>query len=163
MSDALVGLVGVAVGGIVTGGVQSYSSWAQRRLAARSAARLVRIALLSAQAEITTVITYGRWNTTAEDWFSYGEEWAERQRYLADVLSANDFEQVALTFVLIETAARARRAVLTDPPPEGSSGWTFDPEPARLAVAGCQIVLPTLAAASRTWRERRRAEPDPAL
>src|SRR4029077_13056923 len=52
MSTALVGLFGVIAGAVVTGGVQSASAWFDRRLLARSSARLLYMQLHEAQQAI---------------------------------------------------------------------------------------------------------------
>jgi len=68
MDTAIAGLIGVAVGGIVTGGVQAITQYAGRRLGSRTAARLLYDNLLDAITLLTVRIEINDWGPEETDW-----------------------------------------------------------------------------------------------
>ncbi|MEN3285194.1 MAG: hypothetical protein V7607_6334 [Solirubrobacteraceae bacterium] len=61
MSDAVIGLVGVVVGAVVTGGVTAVGSWRARRRAARAALRLIHGDLMVALLLMERATNSDRW------------------------------------------------------------------------------------------------------
>lgn len=61
MSDAVVGLVGVVVGAVVTGGITAVGSWRARRRAARAALRLIHGDLMQGLLLMEEATDSGQW------------------------------------------------------------------------------------------------------
>jgi hypothetical protein len=95
MDTAIAGLVGVGVGAVATGGIQAAAAWFDRRLTARSSARLVYMQLHDAQAAIEDLRERRSWENMITDWERYGNEWAKHSVPLARTLKTNKFLNVA--------------------------------------------------------------------
>jgi hypothetical protein len=121
MSTALVGLFGVIAGAVVTGGVQSASAWFDRRLLARSSARLLYMQLHEAQQAIDDLHERRSWEEMITDWTSFGAAWECHCEALARVLRTKDFLLVSSAFACLASLARARVKDADDSVPEGAS------------------------------------------
>jgi hypothetical protein len=108
MSTALVGLIGVIAGAVVTGGVQSASAWFDRRRSARSSARLLYMQLHEAEGVLRELAERRSWEQMITDWASFGMAWERHSEALARVLSTEDFVTVSSAFACLANVARGR-------------------------------------------------------
>jgi|HubBroStandDraft_1064217.scaffolds.fasta_scaffold119897_1 hypothetical protein len=164
MDTAIAGLVGVGVGAVATGGIQAAAAWFDRRLTARSSARLVYMQLHDAQAAIEDLRERRSWENMITDWERYGNEWAKHSVPLARTLKTNKFLNVASAFHCMASLAQARIKDEADPITEGQPS-NFNPPTDRLDMYLLQVTVakrPTLEAAY-TWWEKRKGEDRPAL
>lgn len=96
MTTAIVGLLGVIVGGVLNGVVGWRLDLARQRRAGRAAARLVRSELNAILSEVEIAANFG-------DWRAYenvsSEHWQAHRTLLAETLSYDEFEIVSTAFV----------------------------------------------------------------
>jgi hypothetical protein len=164
MDTAIAGLIGVGVGAIATGGIQAAAAWFDRRLTARSSARLVYMQLHDAQAAIEDLRERRSWENMITDWERYSNEWAKHSVPLARALKTNKFLVVASAFHCMASLAQSRAKDESDPVPEGQAS-NFNPPPDKLDMYLRQVTIakrPTLEAAY-TWWEKRKGEDRRAL
>jgi hypothetical protein len=165
---ALAGLVGVIAGSIVTGGVQAVLARFDRRLASRSAARLLYVELHVAKELINELRNTPNWERLIVDWHEFGVVWAQHREALARVLTATDFLTVAQAFSSIGYLALARDkdaepsreedAEPSEPSPFGASPQQFKipGEILDLYVWRAEAASLPLFKAALTWWEKRR-------
>lgn len=122
MDTALIGLVGVIAGAILTGGIQATVGWFDRRLSARSSARLLFMEMHIANDAIGELLKNPNWSRMIIDWHEPGMMWEKHREALARVLGTDDFLKVSATFSSIANLARARDldAERATPSPGGS-------------------------------------------
>jgi hypothetical protein len=89
IDTAVIGIIGVGVGAIVTGGVQTYSGWRTRKLAARVAARLLAGDLTYARGFGAEALERHDWPAPSLD--RHLREWEAQRVPLASALSAADW------------------------------------------------------------------------
>jgi hypothetical protein len=109
---ALIGVGGVVVGAVGSGGVQAYLARADRRRAGRIAARLLYMQLVGAVAAIEDLRRLRNWDELITDWEAYGSVWDRHSEKLTAVLSTKKSAQVSSAFECLAslTKARARAA-----------------------------------------------------
>jgi hypothetical protein len=107
MDTALIGLVGVIAGAILTGGIQVAVGWFDRRLAARSSARLLYTELHAADEIIGALLETPIWSRMIFDWRQPGAMWEKHREALARVLATDDFLKVSSAFSSIANLAQA--------------------------------------------------------
>lgn len=123
MGVALIGFLGVIIGALVTGGIQTVQAWSQRRGESSAAARLLVFVLFEASSQINAAINTKAWSLVDEDWERYSKAWADNRGALARVLSGQDFADVAGGFLAVEMAASRRLGgmkQLSDPTQQSS-------------------------------------------
>jgi len=108
MSAAIAGLIGVAAGALITGGVQAIGAVWSRRLESRTAARLLYVNLI----DVWTQIGYA---LRTKSWFGVTglpkmqASWKDSQTALARVLSTKDFSDLSISFVIFEKFAQSQQ------------------------------------------------------
>jgi hypothetical protein len=108
IGTAIVGIIGVGVGAIVTGGIQFFTAWRARKLEAQVAARLLA-------GELTYIHAFGKealkrvgWPTQSMD--RHLRDWPEQRYRLAAALSAADWFTVAGAVSCVEQWIELRDA-----------------------------------------------------
>jgi len=128
VSEALKVSIGVIAGALVTGGVQSAVAHWDRRVAARSAARLLYVHLYEARQAVRELSEARDWDAMITDWEGFAGPWEKHNEALSRTLSADDFRVVALAFSCIASLARGKAK-------DGESETlTFSPPAQRLAA-----------------------------
>ena len=93
MTEAIFGLLGVVVGGLISGGLSLILEWRKERVAARVAARLVREDLLPVSLGIEDVFGGRAW-IQDPDRRSREQSWVEHRARLATVMKYEDYAAV---------------------------------------------------------------------
>lgn len=114
MSQALIGVLGVLGGVILTGGVQLGVAVIDRRRNARVAARLLYMHLWWARQSMEAAFDEGVWNPNI-DWEVFNAAWAAQRTALAFALKTEAFLTVAGAFTSIEQLAMTRANDLSNP------------------------------------------------
>ncbi|SRR5258708_5455339 len=118
MEIAIVGLIGVVLGGLLTGGTQMFLEWRRERRAVRRAKRLVGGELLHATMIFRTL-------STAKSWPYFPDvnsilpttAWQEHSAHLADVLDEDLWNELVMTYTTLEID-RARLTLAKDVSPD---------------------------------------------
>lgn len=121
--DTLLGAVlGVLVGAIASGGVQSYFARRDREREGRSSARLLFMELQEAAKAMKSLQSFKRWNAVIVDWSQYGVMWERHCENLSRMLEGetDNFMRVSEAFSSISILARMRRADEAEPRPDGA-------------------------------------------
>jgi len=136
----------VILGALVSGGVQAALARFDRRLDARSSARLLYMRLHEAHLAIEELRPRRDWDKMITDWGSFGVAWDKHSESLARALKTKDFETVSAAFSGLASLARAkdRDAQRTPPPPfgvpdENLALWAANAEVARQIVYGASF------------------------
>jgi hypothetical protein len=153
MSTALVGLIGVIAGALVSGGVQSAVSRVDRARDARSAARLLYMQLHEAQQAIEDLQDRQNWFEMITDWTSFGAAWERHCEALARVLRTVDFMYVSSAFACLASLGRARDRDLNT-----ATGWSVPEGTLELYRANVQAAKRPILEAAFTRREKRKGE-----
>jgi hypothetical protein len=114
---ALIGVGGVILGAIVSGTIQAAVARFDRRLDARSAARLLYMRLHEGAQAIEELRPRRDWAKMITDWDSFGVAWDKHSEALARVLNTKDFEVVSAAFSGIASLTQARDKDAEKPPP----------------------------------------------
>ena len=93
MTEAIFGLIGVVVGGLISGGLSLILEWRKERVAARVAARLVREDLLPVSLGMEDVFSGRPW-LQDPDQRSREQSWVEHRSRLATVMKYEDYAAV---------------------------------------------------------------------
>jgi hypothetical protein len=93
VTEAIFGLIGVVVGGLISGGLSLILEWRKERVAARVAARLVREDLLPVSLMIEDVFGGRAW-LQRSDRQSRERSWVEHRSRLATVMKYEDYAAV---------------------------------------------------------------------
>jgi hypothetical protein len=93
MTGAIFGLIGVVVGGLISGGLSLILEWRKERVAARVAARLIREDLLPVSLGIEDVFGGRAW-LRDPDRRSREQSWVEHRSRLATVMKYEDYAAV---------------------------------------------------------------------
>jgi hypothetical protein len=163
VSPALIGLIGVIAGALLTGGIQAVVGRNDRRLAARASARLLGMHLDEAREGIVVLHDTSRWDPVT-DWQGFATAWRDNSAALARTLGTVDFLVVARAFANITSLARARATQIEER--EMVFKGTLRSSPTRIPpfevlddfLATNHLAHETLLAASFTRRERRRGD-----
>lgn len=94
MSEAVIGLVGVVVGGVLTGGTNLALEWRRERRAGRAAARLVHAALTDANAFVEASIFQRMWVGDPVEALA-DDVWSEHRTSLAEAPGFDGWYPVA--------------------------------------------------------------------
>jgi hypothetical protein len=122
VSSALIGLLGVIAGAVVTGGVQAWANWSQRHLDARASARIVWGALTDTIDMIEISPSFGGWGVGAEDLLSERlSTWTEQRIALARVVSSHGYRVIEEAFI----GVRHIRAAMDDAAAQGNADRGF--------------------------------------
>lgn len=119
LEAAILGFIGVIVGGLLTGGVQLFLDWRKERRSARQAKRLVQGELLNAELILGTLA-----NLPSKTWPSFLDvnaalptsAWLEHRAQLAEILDADLWDRLILAYAGLE-ADRVRLMTAKDLPP----------------------------------------------
>lgn len=155
MDSAIVGFIGVIAGAVVTGGIAAANAVAQRRLDARTAARLLASRLEAARQAVIYLNEKRDWSQSLVDWDTLGKVWDRHAEPLARVLDTRDFIRVSSTFTVIESLALARRLDESNAEREGAR--KFSPTAESLdelrdsIVKGMRIIM-RASFSRREWR-----------
>jgi hypothetical protein len=150
------GLVGLVVGAVASGGVQSYLSRADRRRDARSGARLLYMQLHAARSAVEDLRQRRDWGQMITDWDAYGASWDRHSEKLAAVINTTRFHLVSSAFGCIASLARSKERE-TSQPPSTLGAPTFGPPDDLLAVYEANIEAAkriVLRASFRWWEIR---------
>jgi hypothetical protein len=162
MTPALVGFLGVVAGGFLGGGMQWAIARLDRRLAARTSARLLFMSLSAARDAMRGTVELG-WNPVV-DWDSFNAAWVENSRDLARVLGTHDFLIVSSTFTGIAQIGQIRAHDLRDSPPGANAALsTNGAEQIAVYNAHVQRALQIVLGASFSRREKRRRQDESGL
>jgi hypothetical protein len=102
------GLIGLVVGAVASGGVQSYLARSDRRRSTRRAARLLYMELHSAHTALEDLLKLQDWARMITDWDAYGQAWEKHSEALAGALNTRDFHIVSSAFSCLASVARSR-------------------------------------------------------
>jgi len=116
MDAALIGLVGVIAGSLVTGGVQAWLGVQHRKTQARASARILFSDLWLVETGINEEIEHGSWDAVVGAHLKGAlDRWSEHNDRLASALNAHDFHTVAGAFAylsqLLQIHNRVERAI----------------------------------------------------
>jgi hypothetical protein len=95
MTEAVFGLVGVLIGGALSGGIQWLMARRTERAAARTAARLVALELDAARDLLRQWLVLKRWMW---EWWKPMSAWPDHRSTLAQTLSSRDWALVRLAY-----------------------------------------------------------------
>jgi len=157
---AVIGVGGVLVGAVGSGGVQSYLSRADRRRDGRHAARIVFTTMHEAEATILAVRPRRSWEAMITDWESFGLAWSQYRDQLTHVLDTKQFAYVDSAFACMASLSRSRARDLAEAPPSGAPP-RFNPPDEILGIylyAVQRAKLIVLEASFRGWQKRARRE-----
>lgn len=118
MSEAIFGLIGVVVGGVLSGAVQWAMTRRDERGATRRAARLVRSELREMRDLLTTWLGFAAWHWS---WWESPREWVEHRDVLAAGVSAEVWELTERAYARVRHLDLSIEALRkkTDHPVEG--------------------------------------------
>jgi hypothetical protein len=155
---AVIGVGGVLVGAVGSGGIQAFLARGDRRREGRNAALALYMKLHEAETAIEELRPRRDWDDMITDWTSFEPVWAKNQGGLAHVLSTPDFVLVDSAFAAIASLSRSRERDNAKPPPILGQPPHFDPPDFVLErygelAQGAKLIV--LNAAFR-WREKRR-------
>jgi len=148
------GLIGLVVGAVASGRVQSYLARADRRRDARSGARLLYMQLHNAKSAIRDLRQRRDWEQMITDWDAYGTSWDQHSEKLARTINTTHFHVVSSAFGCLASLARSKAtdaAQLLKP--------EFEPSDKVLAVYEANVEAAkriTLGASFRWWEVRAR-------
>jgi hypothetical protein len=110
MGTALVGLAGVIVGALITGGVQWWAVVRKERLDARTAARVLTVSSEDVRNALEMALENGRFTPSGESdpLTSAATLWQQERSNLARVMGREDFTTVATAFRSLERVLWAR-------------------------------------------------------
>jgi hypothetical protein len=162
MSTALAGFLGIIVGALLTGGIQTATSWLDRRRAGRVAARLLYMHLWWSRDALAAAYINQVWNLDV-DWDSFSATWREQRRPLAAVLNTASFLSVSSAFMCLEQLGVIRRndiettaALLRDEEDPDVPVFTAKPHYRETYEANLGVAMAVVHLASFTWNERRK-------
>jgi hypothetical protein len=156
MSTALVGLLGVIAGAMVTGGVQASLGWFDRRRSARSSARLLYMELNVAGEGVEFLREAKSWSQIIIDFRDIDRTWRAHRGRLAHIVGTDEFLKVAAAFSSIAALAQSKENAEKDAPP-GLAGAPEHrvPEGIRAGYSGhVEAARVVLAEAAYTWTEK---------
>jgi hypothetical protein len=150
LTAILAGLAGI----VLTGGIQTGVSIANRLRQARTAARLLYMDLWWAGLAMGGARRRNRWNPLI-DWEMFTSTWPTNREPLATVLGTEDFLAVSAAFMAIDHLRRIRAADLAEQSSQVASPHIFNArdqiETYRAYVQRAMLIVHR---ASFTWRER---------
>jgi hypothetical protein len=158
MSTAVVGLLGVVAGAIVTGGVQLTIARFDRRRASRTAARLLYMQLWWAHNAMDRILENDAWDPRVE-WGRFIDAWIEYRADLAQKLTTKHFLIVSAALTGIEQIGLCRADDLAQPTPDGTPSFSAAvPDLVRIYnpyVQRAKVVLNRASFGWWEWRIRR--------
>lgn len=130
MTEAIFGLIGVVVGGLISGGISLILERRKEHVTARVAARLVREDLLPVSLGIEDVFN-GRVWSQRPDRRSRERSWAEHRSRLATVMEYSDYASVVQTQIAADRfdawfASRADRSDLKEADRNQLRSWNAE-------------------------------------
>jgi hypothetical protein len=163
MSTALAGFLGIIAGGLLTGAIQTATSWIDRRRGGRVAARLLYMHLWWARDAVAAAYTEKYWNPDI-GWDLFAATWQEQREPLAVVMNTPHFLAVASAFNAIDQLALIRNNDIKSghehDVPSGSpqpSVFTASPDYRTGYEANLHYAMLVVHTASFTWYERRKS------
>jgi hypothetical protein len=96
MSEVLTGLVGIVVGGVLTGAIDQWGSWRARKRNMGTAARLVLADAIDCGGMLEAALEKGEWWSTAIQ--PATKEWWQSRQDLATTMSPSDLDTVQNAF-----------------------------------------------------------------
>jgi hypothetical protein len=161
---AIFGVVGVVIGAIMTGSVQTVLAFNTRRLESRTAARLLHSTLVEVLAVVDSAIATDLHGVPQDDWTRFQEPWQQQKDALARVLKTIDFIDVSNAFMGLSRLARLRTSYFA----ALGQGVTLPTDPAkeRIILRQYREIIwdaeKIVWAAAFPWRERKqRSQPPP--
>jgi hypothetical protein len=97
---AIFGLVGVAVGGLVTGFVSSSLEKGREKAESLAAARLLRTEVIAASADVSATLKEGKWPIAYKP--TWSQSWSTYRRSLAVRMDDEAFDEVAKAYALMD-------------------------------------------------------------
>lgn len=130
MTEAIFGLIGVVVGGLISGGISLILERRKEHVTARVAARLVREDLLPVSLGIEDVFN-GRVWSQRPDRRSRERSWAEHRSRLATVMEYSDYASVVQAQIAADRfdawfASRADRSDLKEADRNQLRSWNAE-------------------------------------
>lgn len=153
------GLIGLVVGTVASGSVQSYLARADRRRDARSGALLLYMQLHSAKGAVSDLRPRRDWAQMITDWDAYAAAWDKHSEKLAGALNTTRFHVVSAAFGCLASLARSKERDTSQPPPKPGEPPNFGPADELLAIYEANIEAAkriTLDASFRWWEYRTR-------
>jgi hypothetical protein len=153
------GLIGLVVGTVASGSVQSYLARADRRRDARSGALLLYMQLHSARGAVSDLRPRRDWGQMVTDWNAYGASWDKHSEKLAGAINTTRFHVVSSAFGCLASLARSKERDTSQPPPQPGEPPVFGPVDDLLAIYEANIEAAakiTLKASYRWWEYRAR-------
>ena len=100
MSDWVAGLLGVVIGGLITGGTNLGMAWRREKREARAARRIIRSELEEAAEAVKVALEYKEWPAgwTKKTW---SESWSIYRPSLALDIDDDEFEKIATAYLLM--------------------------------------------------------------
>lgn len=111
MDTAIVGLIGVIAGAIVTGGFQALRAASARSLNSRTAARLMISPLMDARSSLVAVLKLQDWGREGYDWERLLAPWREHRDPLVRALPTDACLTLTITFAELESLIAVRGSV----------------------------------------------------
>jgi hypothetical protein len=101
MTEAIFGLIGVIIGGLISGGINLFLQQRKERLSAKVSARLVRDDLYLAACWIEDAVTEGEWEYGSDRKINE-QAWNDHRAQLAAVLAYDDYASVGLAYQAVQ-------------------------------------------------------------
>jgi hypothetical protein len=173
LSVAVIGLLGVLAGAVVTGGVQAATARSDRRRVARCSARILTMHFHEARAVLKAIRAARSWEAVRFDWDGFSALWEEHSVSLATALGTSEFLTVAGACRGLDSFAAVRamdlRATVsrpTNPRPTIPHPTTaqFSPTDEILTAVDATVTdaaLVVLAASWTLWERLRRETMEP--
>jgi hypothetical protein len=130
VTEAIFGLIGVVVGGLISGGLSLILEWRKERVAARVAARLVREDLLPVSLSMEDVFGGRAWSQHPGE-RSRKQSWVEHRSRLATVMEYEDYAAVVQAQIAADrfdawVASRADRSGLGEDDRDRLRSWNAE-------------------------------------
>lgn len=117
MEVAIFGLIGVVLGGLITGGTQMFLEWRREQRAVRRAKRLVKGELLQASMILRYFANSKIWPSSLDATTALPTSaWQEHRAHLADVFDEDLWNQLVTTYSQLEIDRALAKDLLADTP-----------------------------------------------
>jgi hypothetical protein len=125
MDSATVGLIGAVGGAVLAGGTKILQDTLARRLASRTAARLLTVALQEVWVDASSILGVDQYRNITARWDRQGSAWTTHQEALARVIGPDDFEAVATAFSSTHLMQQVLIAVDSSERPGSVGGFSY--------------------------------------
>jgi hypothetical protein len=115
MEVAIFGLIGVVLGGLITGGTQMFLEWRREQRAVRRAKRLVKGELLQASMILRYFANSKIWPSSLDATSVLPTlAWQEHRAHLADVLNKDIWDQLVIAYSKLEIERALAKDLISD-------------------------------------------------